>query len=191
MTHAADRRTPSIIIRFEPVTVSGRNAFHVIESFTSQRPETEIIVPTHWGGAAHLEDQTQNLRILSRGAILTNDATEPSRKLLRSRPRERIELSYDIVPQQTEWFQHPQEHMAIINTDYFLFNPQNALVYPEMPRSGEVDVTFDWRALPKNIPIVTSFGIIRSGERQRMIRVRAPWFQILECLVAGGKLPHF
>jgi hypothetical protein len=55
--------------------------------------------------------------------------------------------------------------MAIINTDYFHFNPQNALVYPEMPRTGEVDVTFDWRALPRDIPIVTGFGIIRDGAR--------------------------
>ncbi len=76
--------------------------------------------------------------------------------------------------------------MAIINTDYFLFNPENALVYPEMPRTGEVDVSFDWRALPKNIPVITSFGTIPGGGKQRVIHATAPWFQILECLLAGG-----
>jgi hypothetical protein len=138
---AAERHIP-IIIRFEPIMISGRNAFHVIESFPAQQPDTEIIVPTHWGSAAHLEDQTHNLRIESPGATLTNDATNPGHKLLHARPRERIQISYDIVPQQTEWFRHPQEHMAIINTDYFLFNPENALVYPEMPRTSEVEVIF-------------------------------------------------
>lgn len=167
-------------------TKRGRNAFHVIETFRARQPETEIVVPTHWGGAAHLEDQTQNLRTDSPGATLLNQPTDATQKVLQARPGQRIELSYDIVPQQAEWFHHPQEHMAIINTDYFLFNPENALVYPEMPHTGEVDVTFDWRALPKNIPIVTSFGIIRGFERQRVMRARAPWFQILDCLVAGG-----
>ncbi len=186
MAHAAVSHNPSIIVRFEPTVVKGRNAFHVIETFRARQPKTEIAVPTHWGGAVHLEDQTQNLRIDSPGATLLNQPADATQKVLQARPGQRIELSYDIVPQQTEWFHHPQEHMAIINTDYFLFNPENALVYPEMPHTGEVDVTFDWRALPKNIPIVTSFGIIRGSERKRVLRARAPWFQILDCLVAGG-----
>jgi predicted metalloprotease with PDZ domain len=184
--HATDRHTPSIILRFEPITVNGRNAFHVMEAFRTQQRETQISVPTHYGGAAHLEDQTQNLKTDSRRATLTNDPGDLGHKLLHARPGDRIELSYDIVPQQTEWFRHPQEHMAIINPDYFLFNPQNALVYPEMPSTGVVDVTFDWRALPTNISIITSFGIIRGGERQRVIRARSPWTRILDCLLAGG-----
>jgi len=184
-TYAADTHIPAIVFRFEPIIVNGRNAFHVIESFRSQQPETELVVPTHWGSATHLEDQTQNLKTDSPGTTLTNRA-DSAKKVLHARPRERIELSYDIVPQQTEWFRHPQEHMAIINTDYFLFNPQNALVYPETPATREVEVTFDWRSMPRNIPIITSFGIIRGAERQRVIRARVPWIQVLDCLLAGG-----
>lgn len=184
--NAAEIPSTSIIVRFEPVIVSGRNAFHVTESFRAAQADTDIIVPTHWGGAAHLEDQTQNLKIDSPGAILTNHREDAGHKVLRARPGERIELSYDIVPQQTEWFRHPQEHMAIINTDYFLFNPQNALVYPEIPPTTEVSVTFDWRALPKNIPIITSFGVIQRNSKQRVIRAKAPWIRILDGLLAGG-----
>jgi predicted metalloprotease with PDZ domain len=184
--HAADTHPPSITFRFEPTMVKDRNAFHVIEIFRARQPETEIVVPAHWGGAEHLEDQTQNLKVDSPAATLTSKPADPSQKLLHARPGERIELSYDIVPQQTEWFHHPQEHMAVINEDYFLFNPQNALVYPGMPHTGEIDVTFDWSALPRNIPIVTSFGILRGGEKQRVIRARAPWIQIADCLLAGG-----
>jgi predicted metalloprotease with PDZ domain len=186
VAHAADNHTPSIIVRFEPTMVKGRNAFHVIETFRARQPQTEIVVPTHWGGAAHLEDQTQNLRIGSTGATLTNHPTDAAQKVLHARPGQRIELSYDIVPQQTEWFHHPQEHMAIISADYFLFNPQNALVYPELPDTGEVRVTFDWRALPKNIPIITSFGTIGGSESHRLMRIRAPWIKVLDSLLAGG-----
>lgn len=186
MAHAADSHTPSIIVRFEPTMVKGRNAFHVIETFRARLPETEIVIPTHWGGATHLEEQTQNLKIDSLEATLANHPTDAALKVLHARPGQRIELSYDIVPQQTEWFHHPQEHMAIINTDYFLFNPQNALVYPQIPRVTEVEATFDWRALPTNIPVITSFGIIRSVEKKRLIHARAPWNQILRCLIAGG-----
>jgi len=166
--------------------VNGRNAFHVIETFRVQQPETQLVVPTHWGGAPHLEGQTQNLKIVSPGATLSNQPTDAAQKVLHARAGQLVELIYDIVPQQTEWFHHPQEHMAIINTDYFLFNPQNSLVYPEMPRTGEVDVSFDWRALPKNISIITSFGIIRGGERQRVTRARVAWIRVLDCLLAGG-----
>lgn len=185
-TQAARTHPPLIVFRFEPIMVNGRNAFHVIESFRARQSETEIIVPSHWGSAEHLGDQTNNLRVNSPGAMLLSQHTDKAQKVLDARPGERIELSYDIVPLQTEWFHHPQEHMAIINADYFLFNPQNALVYPELPPTDEVDVTFDWRALPKNIPIVTSFGIIRSGETQRLVRATTPWSQILKCLLAGG-----
>ena len=186
MLHAAERQFPSIIVRFEPVMVNGRNAFHVIESFPVQQPETEIVIPTHWGGAEHLEKQTQNLKIDSPGATLTDQSDLAGHKVLHARPGKRVQLIYDIVPLQTQWFQHPQEHMAIINTDYFLFNPQNALVYPKLPLTGEVNVTFDWRALPSHTPIITSFGIIQGRERHRLTRVRAPWIEILDCLLAGG-----
>ena len=184
--HATDRHSPSINVRFEPVMVNGRNAFHVIESFVIQQPETEIVIPTHWGGAEHLEQQTQNLKIESPGAILTDQSPDAGHKVLHAHPGKRVQLSYNIVPQQTQWFQHPQEHMAIINTDYFLFNPQNALVYPKLSLAEEVNVTFDWRALPSQIPIVTSFGTIQGGESHRLTRVRARWIEILDGLLAGG-----
>lgn len=184
--HAANRRVTSIIFRFRPVQIDGRNAFHVDETFRARQAETEIIVPTYWGSAAHLEHQTQNLRVNSPGVSLTNHPKDAGEKLLHAHPGERIELSYDVVPQQMEWFRSPQEHIAVINEDYFLFNPQNALVYPEMPRTEEVDVTFDWRSLPRNVPIVTSFGMSRSGAKQRVIHARAPWIRIVDGLLAGG-----
>jgi hypothetical protein len=62
-THKADTYTPSTVFHFEPIIVNGRNEFHVIESFRARQTETKIIVPTHWGSAAHLEDQTNNLRL--------------------------------------------------------------------------------------------------------------------------------
>ena len=181
-----NRYTPSIVFRFQPVMVNGRKAFHVIEHFRIRQPETGIVIPKHYGGAAHLEGQTQNLKVNSPGATLTDQPTDSGEKLLQARPNQCIELSYDIVPQQTEWFRHPQEHMAIINDDYFLFNTEDALVYPEIQRTADVDVTFDWRALPRNSPIITSFGMSRSGEKNRVMRVRAPWIRVVDALLAGG-----
>jgi hypothetical protein len=165
---ASDRHIQSIVFQFRRIQVNGRCAFHVNESFRVLSPETEILVPTHWGGAAHPEDRTQNLKVDSPGATLADHSTEHAAKLLQAHAGQRIDLNYDIVSQQTEWFAHPQEHMAVMNEDYFLFNPQNALVYPEMSPSSEVEVTFDWRALPKDTRILTSFGI-----DQRVTHVRA------------------
>jgi predicted metalloprotease with PDZ domain len=180
-------RVQSISFRFEPAIIDGRSAFHVVETFRARQAETEIVVPTHWGDAAHLENQTQNLKVETPGATLADDAKDdPGEKLLHARIGQRIQLSYDIVSQQTEWFRHPQEHMAVIDADYFLFNPQNALVYPSMEHDGDVDAVFDWRALPLATPILTSFGTIPAGDRRRMMHVHAPWIRIADGLLAGG-----
>src|SRR5215472_6894264 len=169
-----------IVFRFQPATVSQKRAFHVEVSFRAPGAVTPIVVPISWGDAPHLEGQTQNLKVLTSGATLVAGA-KLGVKELHARPGQRVALAYDIVPLQTEWFRHPQEHMAIINDDYFLFNPENALVYPELPRTEIVNATFDWRALPKGTPLVTSFGV-----GQRLLRVRAPWYQLLDTLFAGG-----
>ncbi len=177
---SAQGRPRSIIFRFRPITIGEKRAFHVEVRFRASDQVTAIRVPTRWGGAPHLEEQTQNLKVLTHGATL-EDGADPGEKKLQARPGERVKLAYDIVPLQTGLFRHPQEHMAIINTDYFLFNPRNALVYPKLPSTDLVDATFDWRALPKGLPFVSSFG---DGKRE--LRVRAPWFQIQDALFAGG-----
>jgi predicted metalloprotease with PDZ domain len=173
------RRVRSIVFRFQPVTIGEKRAFHVEVQFRALGAVTAIAVPTRWGGAPHLESQTQNLKVVTPGATLEGGA-DPGEKKLHARPDERVELAFDIVPLQTEWFAHPQEHMAIINADYFLFNPENALVYPELPRPDVVDATFDWRGLPKGTPLFSSFG---DGTLQR---IRAPWYRVQEALFAGG-----
>jgi predicted metalloprotease with PDZ domain len=173
-------RVQSISFRFQPVKFGEKNAFHVDVKFRVTEAITQIIVPSKWGSVSDLTKQTQNLKTLTPGTTLEAGADSGEREL-HARPGERVELTYDIVPLQTEWFRHPQEHMAIINADYFLFNPQNALVYPDLPRTNMVEATFDWRALPKGMPLVTSFGI---GER--MLRVSEPWYRILDALFAGG-----
>jgi len=204
-TAAAETQPPSslkepITFRFHPVSVGQKRAFHVEVRFRVARAVTPIVVPTSWGDASHLEGQTQNLKILTSGATLVAGA-KLGLKELHARPGQQVALAYDIVPLQTEWFRHPQEHMAIINDDYFLFNPENALVYPELPRTEIVNATFDWRALPKGTPLVTSFGV-----GQRLLRVRctdatgdwlvrigqdavtsaAPGAEAADCEVSGG-----
>ena len=182
---AAETQQPNIlkgpiVFRFQSVTVSEKRAFHVEERFRVTQAVTRIVVPTSWGSASYLEEQTQNLKVLTSGAIL-EDNGHLGEKQLHARPGQQVKLAYDIVPLQTEWFRHPQEHMAIINDDYFLFNPQNALVYPVLSRTDMVRATFDWRALPKGTPLFTSFGV-----GKRVVQVRAPWYQVLDALFAGG-----
>lgn len=173
-------RISSIAYHFKPITIGEKRSFHVELRFRAVDPVTTIVVPTRWGGAAHLEGQTQNLTALTPGTRLERSVDPGSQKLV-APPGKEVLLSYDIVPLQTEWFRHPQEHMAIINLDYFLFNTENALVYPNLPGTDEVEVTFDWRALPWGMPLFSSFG---NGERVQ--RVRAPWYRVQEALFAGG-----
>src|ERR1700722_4681064 len=173
-------RISSIACRFKPITMGEKRSFHVEVRFRPVDPVTTMVVPTRWGGAAHLEGQTQNLMSLTPGAGLEKSG-DPGSEKLDAPPGKEVVLSYDIVPLQTEWFRHPQEHMAIINSDYFLFNTENTLVYPKLPSTDEVEATFDWRALPSGMPLFSSFG-----NGKRMQRVRAPWYRVREALFAGG-----
>lgn len=137
-------------------------------------------MPTRWGGASHLDAQTQDVKVSTPGATLAAGPDQSEREL-HARPGRQVVLAYDIVPQQTEWFRHPQEHTAIINDGYVLFNSQNALVYPELTRADIVSATFDSRALPKGMPFLSSFGVGR-----RLLHVRAHWYEVLGALFAGG-----
>jgi predicted metalloprotease with PDZ domain len=182
---AADWQSPKslrgpIVFRLQPISRGEKRAFHVEVSFLPMQPTTRVLMPMSWGDAPHLDAQTQNLKVLTSAATLV-DTSDAGVKQLHARPGQQVTLAYDIVPQQTEWFRHPQEHMAIINDDYFLFNTENALVYPDLPRTEIVSVTFDWRALPQETQFFSSFGV-----EQRLIQVRAPWYQVLDALFAGG-----
>ncbi|HMH11899.1 MAG TPA: hypothetical protein VK578_02215 [Edaphobacter sp.] len=178
--NSTHRRISSIAYRFKPITIGEKRSFHVELRFRAVDAVTTIVVPTRWGGAAHLEGQTQNLTALTPGARLEK-SVDPGSQKLDAPPGKEVLLSYDIVPLQTEWFHHPQEHAAIINSDYFLFNTENALVYPHLPSTDDVEATFDWRALPSGMPLFSSFG-----NGKRLQRVRAPWYRVQEALFAGG-----
>jgi predicted metalloprotease with PDZ domain len=169
--------------KFAPVRIGDKQALHVDVRFYTDGPVTTLLVPTAWGSATHLEGQTQHLRVVTAGASL--EPAEPGaaagERLLHARAAERVELEYDLVPLQTEWFHAPQEHMAIVNADYFLFNPANALVRPEIEGTEMVDASFDWRAMPKGTALFSSFGV---GQREQ--RVRVPWSRVQGALFAGG-----
>jgi predicted metalloprotease with PDZ domain len=170
----------AISYAFKPVLIGDKHAFHVTVRFRAADAVTSLVVPVRWGGAEHLENQTQDLKAVTPGAMLEADA-DPGRRNLHARAGEMVQIEYNIVPQQTEWFRHPQEHMAVVNDDYFLFNTDNALVYPSLPQSAMVEVTFDWRALPASMPLVSSFGV-----GKRLLRVREPWYRVDEAMFAGG-----
>ena len=179
-SRASNVRVPSIAFRFQPIRVSEQRAFHVVVTFRAGEALTKIVVPTTFGGASHLEAAIQNLKVNAPEATLEDGDSAGNRKL-KARAGERVELEYDLVSNQAGQFRHPAEHRPIINADYFLFNTDNALVFPEFPPSGMVRATFDFRALPKGIPLLTSFGI-----NKRVIRVRVPWFRVDDALFAGG-----
>lgn len=173
-------RDSSISFAFRPEVMGGKRALHVTVRFQAADAVTALVVPTRWGGAEHLEKQTENLKVVTPGATVEADA-DAGRRDVRARAGEMVQVEYDLVPQQTEWFRHPQEHMAVVNDDYFLFNTENALVYPVEAQAAIVDVTFDWRAMPEGMTLVSSFGV-----GKRLLRVREPWYRVDEAMFAGG-----
>src|ERR1700689_2934411 len=172
--------TPSIRYNFESRLVDGRSELHVSAQFRALGDVTDIEVPVAWGDAEDFAAQTQNLKTETPGTTLMAGDDASGRKL-HARAGEPVTLSWDIVPLATGLFRHPAEHRAIVNDDYFLFNPQNALVYPGFPRTETVQATFDWRKLPRGMRVFSSFG-----SERRVIRVAAPWYQGTEGLFAGG-----
>jgi hypothetical protein len=73
-------RVRSIVFRFQPVTIGEKRAFHVEVQFRALGAVTAIAVPTRWGGAPHLESQTQNLKVVTPGATLEGGADPGEKK---------------------------------------------------------------------------------------------------------------
>jgi len=176
--HAA---TPQIRYRFEPAFGKDHCSFHIVVTLRAQKQLTTLAIPTTFGNASHLETQFQHLTSQTASATLM-DGASPGEKQLKARPGSWVTFSYDLASSNSGRFREPAEHRAVLDPEYFLFNPQNALISPEFSDNEMVKATFDWRMLPPGMPFFSSFG-----DGNRLQKVSAPWFRIENAIFAGGK----
>ena len=141
----------------------------------------EILLPSHWAGALHLERAITQLHAASTGAML-NPTSRPARFMLRSRPGESVTLEYDLLPDWTGPFRFPERHRVLLRPGLFSFSGENALVAPKLLPDAVVHVTFDFTGLPSGQALVTSFGTAAHQERA------GAWAEIQSAFFSGGKL---
>jgi len=159
--YAGPRPTIVLNYSFEPVVNDGKLVLHILLEFQSGPIETaSLVVPTAWGGATHLEKGISNLSNVHNAG--------------------HVRISYDLAK---DWVVPPPraDHHAIIEPEYFEFNTQNGLVHPPLETSAPVEAHFDWRKLPRDWSLATSFA---TGERLQSFR--GQWGEVNHALFAGG-----
>jgi predicted metalloprotease with PDZ domain len=177
---AATGKSPVILkYSFQPIRSEDKLSFHVDLRFRGGPTGlTAIEVPAAWGGETHLETSFTNLKALSPGATI-QDARFPN-KIIHFRPNTDVLLSYDLIK---DWTVPPirPDHRVVLEPGYFEFNTQNALIHPELESSTLVEVHFDWRKLPAQWSLVTSFGA-----NNRLETFRGSWGDVNNAMFGGG-----
>jgi hypothetical protein len=160
---AASERRAVLHYSFEPAVNDGKLALHTVLEFQGGATDAaNLVLPSSWGSATHLEKGIANLKSVAQAG--------------------HVRVSYDLVK---DWEVPPPraDHHAILEPEYFEFTTQNGLVHPLLERSAPVEVNFDWRKLPAGWSLATSFG---TGERVQ--RFRGSWSEVHNALFAGGDL---
>jgi len=138
---------------FDP-TATG-TVLHVSLKYRSGRAMDELELPREWAGETL--DGVRNLRALSSGTIIS-DTNSRGVEIIRHRPNQEVVLAYDLVKDWTGRFRHPAEFHGTLMPDYLELTGDNALVHPKLPADATVTVHFDWKKLPADWVLATSFG---------------------------------
>lgn len=168
---------------FEPGITAGKTVLHMTLTWKALHAGAESIeVPSQWAGETLRG--IGNLRALSRGATIADDGSAGERTV-QYPPKHYIVIAWDMANDWTGPFRHPMQFHGVIMPEYLEINGANALVHPKLDSRTPVTVRFDWRKLPANWVLATSFGA-GSGAADRCQSYSGPWEAVTEALFAAG-----
>ena len=174
-------RGPVLKYTFEPTLNDGNLGIHIRLDFVDGRNGTaELELPSDWAGQSHLETGIRNLKALSADTALL-DTPQSNVKTLRFPAGSYPTVSYDLFRDWNGPLEYPKQFRPVLEREFFEFNTQNALLRPKFGPSDIVTVLFDWRNLPSNWKLATSFGTDAHCQA-----FTGPWQEMMNALFAGG-----
>ena len=179
----ADGTGRTLTYTFDPTVTKTGTVLHVTLEFRgSPGGQEEIEVPSQWAGETL--HGLLNLRALSADTVVA-DSTSPGSKIVRHVGRE-VVLAYEVVKDWTGPFTHPAQFHGAILPEYIEITGDNALIHPTLSAQTPVRVTFDWKKLPADWVLATSFGT-SSNPDDRCQSWSGPWSTVQQALFAAGK----
>jgi predicted metalloprotease with PDZ domain len=180
---AASASTSEKVLNYsiQPVLTDGKLTLHVTLEFKGgPEGKTELELPSEWAGQAHLEKAVTDLKSISDQTTIS-DTASPSRKNLRFPPNATVRISYTLVKDWAGPLNSGTRFRAVLEPEYFQVNGNNALVHPEFEPSSIVDVHVDWKELPPQWSVATSFGTDDGCQS-----FHGAWHHVQDALFAGG-----
>jgi len=178
-------RSPVLKYTLEPTLNGNSLGIHIRLEFVDGRNGTaELELPSDWAGQSHLETGIRNLKALSADTVLL-DTPQSNLKTLRFPTGSYVTVSYDLLRDWNGPLEYPKQFRPVLEREFFEFNTQNALVHPKFGPSDIVTVFFDWRNLPINWKLATSFGT-----ECAVPSIRGAMAKGDECLVRGRRFSH-
>jgi len=165
----------------QPVLADGKMTLHVTLEFKGAPDgNAELELPSEWAGQTHLDKAITDLKAVSDQTTIS-DTASPSRKNLRFPPNATVRISYVLVKDWDGPLNSGTRFRAVLEPEYFQLTSNAALVHPELEPSSIVDVHFDWKELPSQWSLATSFGT-----DDRCQAFRGAWHHVQDALFAGG-----
>lgn len=179
----ADGTGGGLTYTFDPAVTTTGTVLHVTLTFHGgPNAQEEVEVPSQWAGETL--HGVVNLRALSADTVVA-DTTSPGSKMIRHLPDQDLVLAYDVVKDWTGPFSHPAQFHGAILPEYIEINGANALIHPKLSAQTQVSVHFDWKKLPNDWVLATSFGT-SSNSDDRCQSWSGAWSTVQRALFAAG-----
>lgn len=128
---------------------------------------TRLLLPLAWSEGVDLYKAIRNIRPLSQD-VKVEDTNEPHVKTVHHRPNQRVSLTYEVVTQPPgTQLTVAVYHNPVLRPSYFYVIGHALWVYPEMPGTTPLQVTLDWKNIPKGWALINSFGISEPRQKVR------------------------
>jgi predicted metalloprotease with PDZ domain len=168
---------------FDPTVTATGTVLHVTLRFHGgSGAQEEVEVPSEWAG--EILRGVIHVRALSVDSVVA-DTTSPGSKIVRHPPDQEVVLAYDVVKDWTGRFRHPAEFHGALMPEYVEVNGDNALIHPKLQDQTQVTVHFDWKNLPAEWVLATSFGT-GSNSDDRCQSYSGAWSAVQQALFAAG-----
>jgi len=185
----ADGTGRTLNYTFDPTLTATGTVLHVSLNFRSGQAVEELEVPTEWAGETL--HGVRSLRALSVNTVIS-DTTSVGSKTVRHPPDHEVLLAYEVVKDWTGRFRHPAEFHGTLMPHYLELTGDNALVHPKLPADATVTVHFDWRQIPSDWVLATSFGV-GSNLDERCQSYSGSWSAVQHAVFVAGafRIHHF
>lgn len=170
--------TTDLAYRIEPTTIAGKPAFHIKVTFAGDADgETDVLLPSEWAGEKNYDKAILNLKASQSDVeLMTTKSSEL--RLVRHKPSQVIELSYDLVQ---DWTGETVVYRPIFSETYFHIMGYALFVHPDWNENRNLKIGIEWKKFPSDWKIANSHAT-----HQRLQSMEISLRELRHSIYVGG-----